>query len=169
MSSPFVIQSSTNKKGETNSILEDVFKHSPPIKLHLAEHKITPYSEVNEYPSDDEFLTLLNILLRRRNIVLSTPVYFNSMSGVLKNFIDRFYDLKNKPEVLKKLAGSNLFIIAAGDDLKLPNNFEEPFIKLAKFLNMKFGGLLYKSSKMPIDDPYFIEMKEAFLDTFEID
>lgn len=166
MNTPIVVQSSSNKKGNTHALIEEVFKDTPPIFIRISEHKISFVSETGSYSEDDEFSSLLKLLVRKNNIVLATPVYFSSVSGIMKNFIDRFYDVKKDSDFYKKLATKKLFVLATGEGLLMPQGFEVPFESMAKHLKMEYKGILYKSNKMPMTDSYFTELKDKFLEQY---
>lgn len=82
-------------------------------------------------------------------IVLATAVYWYSMSGVMKDFMDRFSDLlggkyKHLGELLY---GKKLELLTTGYDLKLPLGFEVPFAGTAIYFGIDYVGAKYKSCR----------------------
>ena len=61
--------------------------------LFLNNYKI--YQLGQKYP-DDQFKTVMDAIAQADTIVIGSPVYWHTMSGPLKTFIDRLYEL-DKP------------------------------------------------------------------------
>ncbi|MEZ0393856.1 MAG: flavodoxin family protein [Desulfurococcaceae archaeon] len=76
-----------------------------PIKVNLREHRIEPcWGCVSDdvglckFPclrADDDFNKLAEEVLRSDGFIVATPVYWYSVPGPLKNFIDRMTSLEN--------------------------------------------------------------------------
>lgn len=67
-------------------------------------------------------------MLHDDKIIFATPVYWYSMSGLMKTFFDRLTDLVTiQKSVGRKLKGKETFLFAVGTDDLLPAGFTIPF------------------------------------------
>ncbi len=91
------INGSPNKNGNTVALTEKNFKNYK--TLHLVDYKIYSYGQ--EFP-DDQFNEVVLIMSKADTIIIGSPLYWHSMSGSIRNLLDRFYGtvdenlLKNK-------------------------------------------------------------------------
>ena len=116
----------------------------PATRFNLSDLNIRDY-EYGRQPDDDDFLTLANAIAEADTILLVTPVYWYTMSGVMKRFMDRLTDLTTVMKPLgRKLAGRSIFVAACGSDSRLPMGYEVPFRNTAAYLNMNYGGIYYR-------------------------
>lgn len=81
----------------------------------------------------DGFADAVREILAFRQVVFATPVYWYAMSGVMKDFIDRFTDLLQPPDKAlgRALAGRDAWLLATGTDPRLPAGFSVPFARTA--------------------------------------
>lgn len=107
--------------------------------IDLLDFDIEQYRYDSNYLATDQFIEVIKRVLESDNIIFATPVYWYSMSGPMKVFFDRLTDLVtiNKPHG-RQLAGKSTYLIAAGGEPELPEGFEVPFIRTAKYLNMNY-------------------------------
>ena len=92
----------------------------------------------------DDFLPLLERLIDQPLWVLATPVYWYSMSGHMKVFLDRFSELlKVRKDLGRRLRGKDVAVISCGTDPVLPEGFEAPFRQTCDYLGMRYQGALY--------------------------
>jgi len=113
---PLVIIGSARKDGNTREITDAVLQGIPAKKIDLANHTILPYSYDGQY-ADDDFLYVVDEMLRYQTIIFATPVYWYAMSGAMKIFLDRFTDLVTiQKEKGRKLKGRNFLLLVVGSD-----------------------------------------------------
>ena len=74
----------------------------------MSDYKIYQYGQVYE---DDQIKDVFDKIEKVDTIVIGSPVYWYTLSGILKTFIDRFYMLDDA----KKLNGKKLYLFAQGD------------------------------------------------------
>lgn len=116
--------------------------------VNLLDFNISPFNYSANYPPADNFYELMGIILDYSHIVFATPVYWYSMSGLMKNLVDRFTDIVTvKKEIGRKLRGKSMFLIAVGVDEKLPGGFETPFKLTAAYLGMIYQDRIYFSTQ----------------------
>src|SRR5690606_39595357 len=53
--------------------------------VDLAEQSIAAYDYAHRYPAGDAFLALAEAMIRHRDIVMATPVYWYAMSAQLRS------------------------------------------------------------------------------------
>jgi len=97
---------------------------------------------LNDYPKEYGFLKIIEVVSEHENIVFATPVYWYSMSGLMKVFFDRLTDLVTVKKITgRELKNKSIFLLSVGNDKELPHGFEIPFK-----LTSDYFGWLYKSS-----------------------
>jgi multimeric flavodoxin WrbA len=143
-----IVLGSARKDSHTRTLLRNVFNSLPHELIDLLDYEIAPFDYNAEYPEGDQFQALTDKMVQAKHIVFATPVYWYSMSGILKNFFDRFTDLvsveKDKGRALK---GKNVYLFSVGADAFAPEGFEVPFRETAKYLQMKYHQGVYISSR----------------------
>ncbi|MDB4402199.1 NAD(P)H-dependent oxidoreductase, partial [Algibacter sp.] len=112
---------------------------------------------------DDDFIELItNIIKTYDTIIFATPIYWYSMSGVLKVFFDRISDiLRIHKDTRRQLRGKNMAMISTSNHDDLIDGFNMPFVESAKYLGMNYLGdihtyikndTLNEKIKLRIDD-----------------
>ncbi|WP_312095028.1 NAD(P)H-dependent oxidoreductase [Niallia sp.] len=136
------LNGSMNIDGNTARLAEEVFQGFDYTPINLAEHHINQIGQ-NISGQSDDFHNVMKQLIMSDDIVIGTPVYWSSMSGYLKTFIDRFADTLDAP-----LAGKRVYLIIQGT---APDD-AVPFITnvichLCRRFQMKYMGLATNSSE----------------------
>lgn len=138
-----IIQGSSRSTGNTSKIiglLKDRL-HADLIDLRLKNISAYDYEHHNQ---DDDFLPLMREVVKYDLLILVTPVYWYSMSGLMKNFLDRITDcLKIEKETGRKLRGKSLAAIACGSEETVTPGFFDPFRLSAAYLGMQYLGELH--------------------------
>ena len=114
--------------------------------IDLREKNIVHFDYKNR--PDDDFLSIAEAMTKADVLVFATPVYWYSMSGIMKVFFDRLTDLITTSKPLgRSLAGKEVYLVAKGSDPELPECFEEPFKKTCEYFNMKYVEAFYSCDK----------------------
>ncbi len=141
---PLVIIGSARKDGNTDYFVKEVFKNIKHKEIHLLDYNIYPYNYENTYKEDDKFDSLIVEILSFHTIIFATPVYWYSMSGIMKNLFDRLNDLVSiRKEVGRAFEGKTSSLIISGTDPELPDGFEIPFNLTTSYLNMNYKQSIY--------------------------
>ncbi len=112
-----VILASARKESETKKQLQKVCAEVECDIVDLLDFKINPFSYSGNYPTSDNFKEIIERIICYERIVFATPVYWYSMSGLLKNFFDRLTDLVTIDKLYgRKLKGKRTFFLAVGAD-----------------------------------------------------
>ena len=136
-----VIQGSARSIGNTNKVVRYMADKTGFDVIDLNEKEIGQYDYENKN-SNDDFLPLMQLIIGNYDtIVFATPVYWYSMSGIMKAFFDRITDLlKTERDLGRKLRGMNMAMISCGSDNHLQDGFTMPFVESANYLGMNYLG-----------------------------
>lgn len=107
MSKILFMNASPDKDGATNRIAEELLKNKDYTKMQMSDYDISQYGAVRD---NDQIKEVLNIIENYDTLVIGSPVYFYTVSGILKTFIDRLY-LLPEAEVLK---GKKVYVFVQG-------------------------------------------------------
>ena len=162
---PLIILASARKQSETKSYVDFVFDGTNHKLVDVLNYNISFYNYDGIYPSTDNFNLLVEEMLNSNTIIFATPVYWYSMSGLMKNVFDRFTDLVTiKKETGRKIKGKNVFLLSVGSDQNLPDGFEIPFRMTSDYLEMNYKGCVYFSTDNKISHQDKSNMKQIFMD-----
>lgn len=141
-----IILASNRRDSNTEKFVKEIYGDNPYQLINLLDYQISPYSYTGQYSTDDGFNDIVHVMQQYDDYVFATPVYWYSMSGLLKTFFDRLTGLTaEQKETGKSLKGKSVSVITAGSDLMLPAGFEVPFMLTAKYFEMVFKGISYKA------------------------
>jgi len=142
--STIIILASSRKNGNTQQFVTDTYGVITPTITDLLDYTITPYRYDETYPYNDQFEQLIDEVLKHDVLVLATPVYWYSMSGLMKVFFDRLTDLTGVQKAKgKQLKGKIMKVLTTGTDERLPVGFEVPFRETADYFDMVYEGCRY--------------------------
>lgn len=82
------INGSPNKNGNTAELAERLLSGKEYQTLNLVDYKVYGYGQNFE---DDQFAEIVEKMKAADTIIIGSPVYWHSMSGMVRNLIDRFY------------------------------------------------------------------------------
>ncbi|HIT37496.1 MAG TPA: NAD(P)H-dependent oxidoreductase [Candidatus Onthousia faecipullorum] len=133
------MNSSPNREGNTYRIGEELLKDKEHDVLQMADYRISQYGQVFD---DDEIKDVLKKIDECDVLVIGSPVYWYTVSGMLKTFIDRLYML---PEA-ETLRGKKLYLFAQGS---APN---QDTVKSIEFLSNRLSYLMGMELKGVVTD-----------------
>ena len=133
------MNSSPNRDGNTYRIGEELLKDKEHDVLQMADYRISQYGQVFE---DDEMKEVLKEMDKYDILVIGSPVYWYTVGGMLKTFIDRLYML---PEA-EALRGKKLYLFAQGS---APN---QDTVKSIEFLSNRLSYLMGMELKGVVTD-----------------
>lgn len=131
----------------TKKYLADKFVGKDLEIVDLFNVGLKPYSY--QGIPDDLFFSTIEKLIWSDLTVLATPVYWYAMSGVMKDFIDRFSNLMSGKykHLGEALYGKRIKVLSTGYDPSLPLGFEVPFAGTAIYFGMDYMGAEYRSTQ----------------------
>ena len=107
----------------------------------MSDYKRSQYGQVYE---DDQIKEVFNKIKNYDTLVIGSPVYWYTVSGILKTFIDRLYML-SEAGILR---GKKLYLFAQGS---AP---DEDTVKSIKFLACKVAYLMGMQLESVVVDRY---------------
>jgi multimeric flavodoxin WrbA len=136
-----IIIGSSRSNGNTSKIASKISTQINADIIDLRNYNISYYDYENKNIADD-FLSLIKLIIEKYDtLIFATPVYWYTMSGVMKVFFDRFSDLiRIEKELGRKLRGKSMFVISNSDDETLDYDFYLPFRLSANYLGMTYLG-----------------------------
>jgi len=139
-----IIQGSSRSNGNTNKIATFIKDKTGFDIIDLKSKHINSF-DYDFKNQDDDFIPLMNEIVNKYDtIIFASPVYWYSMSGIMKIFFDRITDcLKVEKEIGRKLRGKTMGMISCGSDSELKKGFEMPFIESANYLGMHYIGNIH--------------------------
>ncbi len=139
-----IIVGSARKNGNTKQVSEKLATTLSCDLLDLTDYKIAPYSYEHNYLADDFIMLMTKILGSYDTLIFATPVYWYSMSGIMKTFLDRFTDLlKIEKEIGRQLRSKNMAVLTSSNGGNLESDFWIPFKHTAEYLGMNYLGNLH--------------------------
>lgn len=160
-----VINGGTRLNGNTDILTNRVIEGIHSDTVYLRDYYIQPiidmrHSEEGFQDRNDDYNSIIERMLTHEILIFSTPIYWYSMSGEMKNFIDRWsQSLRDFPDFKSRMASKKAYVIAVGGD--------DPYIKglpmiqqfkhIFDFIGIDFEGFIIGKGNKPGDilqDPY---------------
>lgn len=152
---------SSRENGNSETLTDLVTKDIKHEKIYLKDLTIQPIHDLRHdlngfQPVNDDYDIIIQALLKSDFVIFSTPVYWYSMSGLMKNMIDRLSQAirdERFPELTEHLKTLNAIVIAVGGDaprikgLPLIQQFNYTF----DFLKMNFFSYIIGEGRRPGD------------------
>lgn len=141
MKNTVLLQASSRSNGDSRTVINylNVTNQFDIIDLRTKNigHFDYDFNNVN-----DDFIGLMaEIIEKYDTLVFVTPVYWYTMSGILKVFFDRFSDLlKTHKELRRKLRGKQMAMMSCSNSNDLKEGFTMPFTESANYLGMYYLG-----------------------------
>ena len=141
MSNSVIIIGSSRNDGNTMKIAATIAQKFKIDVLNLSDYQFSYYDYENKNKSDDFLLLIQKCIEKYDILIFATPVYWYSMSGIMKVFFDRFSDLLTiEKEWGRKLRGKKMGVLSNSAETNLEYDFYIPFQKSAEYLGMKYIG-----------------------------
>ena len=135
-----IILGSARSDGNTSTVVRKLGEMTGMEVIDLNDWHIEHFT-YDQDKAQDDFLRLMSHVLDHDTIVLSTPVYWYSMSSILKMFLDRFTDLiKWHKPMGRRLRGKTLAMLSSSESHDRDDFFVMPFRKTADYLGMHYAG-----------------------------
>ncbi|CAM1372552.1 flavodoxin family protein [Tenacibaculum xiamenense] len=141
MKKTIVIQGSSKSYGNTRSIINYLNSEENFDIIDLKTKNIGHFDYEFKNANDDFIPLIKNVITNYDTIIFATPVYWYSMSGILKVFFDRCSDLLyQEKELGRLLRGKNMAVISNSGANDLKEGFYMPFKESANYLGMNYLG-----------------------------
>ncbi|MGY3795347.1 flavodoxin family protein [Aquimarina sp. 433] len=135
-----IIQGSSRSNGDTHTVVSYLENVTGFDVIDLNQRDINYFDY--EFQNKDDFeIIFKNMVQNYQTIVLATPVYWYTMSGVMKVFLDRISDyLYKEKDFGRMLRGKEMAMISCSNDDDRVEEFSMPFSRSAAYLGMEYVG-----------------------------
>ncbi|SHE77777.1 Multimeric flavodoxin WrbA [Seinonella peptonophila] len=153
-----VVSGSTRENSNSEWLANRLIEGHEVDWLKLREYKIHPIVDQRHTPGgftlvDDDYDTLIKQVVNSDLIVFATPLYWYGMSGLMKNFIDRWsQSLRDTTfDFRQAMEGKRCFLLIVGGNqvhlkaLPLVQQFQLIF----EFMKIDFKGYLIGQGSKP--------------------
>jgi multimeric flavodoxin WrbA len=142
MNKTIAVIASSRRHGNTGKLIDWVAEelNIDVIDLSVLNISLFDYEHKN---IDDDFLPLMDHILKNDNIIFASPVYWFAMSAQMKIFIDRMSDFLSVVELKdqgRKLRGKVGYVASTSISFQLDDSFIDSFTNTFEYLGMGFGG-----------------------------
>ena len=139
-----IITGSSRNDGDTKTLANELIKKSNWDLIDLNDYDFGYYDYEHNNKNDDYIKLMRKIINKYDTLIFVTPVYWYSMSGIMKVFFDRITDLLTiEKELGRKLRGKNMAAISCSVGNNLGDTFWLPFSETANYLGMEYLGNLH--------------------------
>lgn len=144
MKKGIIIQASARSNGNTSMIVQLLSEKTQFEVIDLTKYSIAHFDYEFKNKGDDFKPLFTKIVNEYDVIIFATPIYWYTMSGLLKVFLDRITDfLFNEKSVARKLKGKEMMVLSCGNSKEIDKSFTIPFSQTAKYLEMVYKGHLH--------------------------
>lgn len=158
MKTMFIINGSSRENGNTDLLTNLVVKGVSTKEVHLRTKHIIPITDKRHDPDgfqavDDDYQEIVEEMLKHDTIIFATPLYWYGMSGLMKNFVDRWsQSLRDKSlNFADTMKTKNMYVLIVGGEharLKaLP--LVQQFKLIFEFVGAKFEGYIIGEGNTP--------------------
>ena len=142
-----VILGSSRSDGDTAKVVQQLQKRMDCDIIDLNDYAIS-YYDYTHANKDDDFLPLMRRVIQDyQNIIFATPVYWYTMSGIMKVFFDRISDLLTiEKDLGRALRGKGFGAMSCSLNSAVEDVFWHPFKETAGYLGMTYLGNIHVSS-----------------------
>lgn len=147
MSKTVIILGSARSNGDTAKVVSQFIEVSQFNSIDLLDYEISQY-DYDHNNRDDAFIPLMReIISKYDNLIFATPVYWYTMSGVMKMFLDRFSDLLTiEKDLGRSLRGKGFGVLSCCINSSRPRAFIDAFEQTASYLGMDYLGDIHVDS-----------------------
>lgn len=156
-----VIYGGTRENGNTEILTEQAIQGLAVERIILRDYKIQSIEDLrhNQFgfqKVDDDYNLLIDRILPHDILIFSTPIYWYGMSGILKNFIDRWSQTMRDskyPNFKNRMSDKKAYVVTVGGDepslkgLPLIQQFQYIF----DFIGIQFEGYIIGRGNRPGD------------------
>jgi multimeric flavodoxin WrbA len=152
---------SSRKHGNSELLADKVLENIEHTKRYLTDYHITPIDDRRHEPGgfsesiDDDYNRLISEFLEHDVVIYVTPVYWYGMSGLMKNFVDRWTESLRDRELhfKEKMQGIKPYVVIAGGDL--PYEKAKPLVQqfelIFDFMGVKLEDWIIGDGNKPGD------------------
>ncbi|WP_329255762.1 NAD(P)H-dependent oxidoreductase [Streptomyces sp. NBC_01478] len=146
---------SARSEGNTELLARRAAEQLPPDVeqewIRLADHPLPDFVDIRHDgvvrpPTNDDVKVLLDATLAATDVVIASPVYWYSLSGLTKRYLDHWSDWLRVPDAdfRATMAGRTLWGVSvlAEEEETVADPLTGTLNNSAAYLRMRFGGVL---------------------------
>ena len=137
---PLIILGSSRSHGNTRKVIDRLIDLHPCDYIDLNDWTFS-YYDYEHRNREDDFIKIIDQLLLYDILIFASPIYWYSMSAVMKTFFDRISDLlKIRKDKGRQLRGKTMLVVSCNGDREDFPSFATPFELSADYLGMNYAG-----------------------------
>ncbi|MBM7602740.1 multimeric flavodoxin WrbA [Metabacillus crassostreae] len=156
-----VLHGSTRRNGNTETLTNQAVLGVKVEHIYLRDYEIKPIEDMRHEQSgfghvNDSYNSIIERIMSHNILIFATPIYWYSMTGKMKNFVDRWSQTirdKNIQNFKRQMERKKAFVIAVGGDE--PSIKGLPLIQQFKyifdFIGIDFSGYVLGKGNKPDD------------------
>jgi len=150
-----IILGSSRSNGDTFNIVSYLKNITGFEVVDLNQKDIGHFDYDFKNKEDDFNFLFKGIVQNYQTIIFATPVYWYTMSGIMKTFLDRISDfLYHEKNFGRMLRGKNMALLSCSNDDDCPAEFNLPFSRSATYLGMNYLGDIHtwvENKEIPVE------------------
>ena len=141
MQKTIIILGSARSDGNTKQVVNYLLEKNPSFGYIDLNQKNIHYFDYDHSNLADDFIPIVEEMLQYDRIIFASPVYWYSMSAIMKTFFDRITDLlKARHDLGVQLKGKTMASISCSGHDDLDDSFWKPIALSAEYLHMSYEG-----------------------------
>lgn len=141
MNKAVILQGSARSFGDTYKIVNHLASKCNYAVIDLNTKVISQYDYEYKNAGDDFMDVITEVITNYDTIIFATPVYWYTMSGIMKAFFDRISDvIRTEKDLGRQLRGKHMAMISTSNSPDLVKGFNMPFVESANYLGMHYLG-----------------------------
>ncbi|WAA13191.1 flavodoxin family protein [Fervidibacillus halotolerans] len=173
MKTVLVLEGSSRPGGNTERLTNEMLEGIDRKTIYLREKTIVPIVDKRHDKEgfskvDDDHDAIMKEVFKHDILIFSTPIYWYGMTGIMKNFIDRWSQTlrDSQFQMKKEMENKEAFVVLCGGDhprikgLPLIQQFQYAF----DFIGLSFSDYVIGQGNKPGDvrnDRYAIHVAKA--------
>jgi len=149
MNKTIAIIGSSRRNGNTGKLIDRIALDLNIEVIDLTSLNMSAF-DYEHNNLDDDFLPLMDHILKHDNIIFASPVYWYAMSAQMKVFVDRLSDLlsvealKDRGRMLKTKTG---YVASTSISKEIDDSCLDSYTNTFKYLGMGYGGCIHINCK----------------------
>ena len=165
MNETIAIFASARRDGNTGKLIDWIASELDIDIIDLGKKNISAFDYEHRNINDD-FLPLLDELLKYKNILFVTPVYWYAASAQMKVFIDRTSDLLDVEELKsigRRLRNKTAYVVCTSISSEADSSFLNSFKDMFEYLGIDYGGHIHADCENGYDPHKYTDEVKKFI------
>ena len=165
MNETIAIFASARRDGNTGKLIDWIASELDIDIIDLGKKNISAF-DYDHRNINDDFLPLLDELLKYKNILFVTPVYWYAASAQMKVFIDRTSDLLDVEElksVGRRLRNKTAYVVCTSISPEADSSFLTSFKDMFEYLGIDYGGHIHADCENGYDPHKYTDDVKKFI------